>query len=121
MENEILTEHLLGHIDKSDIRAHGVAVVVGRPVARRFGSHAGTVAHEGVVDININRCTVALCLPVARHGDFVPSADVVVLLVKVRRPLVGVPAPVEGPLPIEAHDFLALLLPRRQLQRRMIR
>ena len=121
MQDEVLRQHLLRHIDKRHIRAHGVTVLVSRPVLRRLGSHPRAIFHEGIVYININRCTVALRLPVAWHSNLAPATDVVVLLVKVRRPLLGVPAPVEQPLAVEAHDFLARLPFRGQLQRGVVR
>ena len=116
MKDEVLFEHLFGDIHKGHVRTHGVAVLVGSPVLRWFGGHTGTVPHERVVDVDVDRCAVALRLPVAGDGDGVPATDIVTLFIERRRPLVGVAAPVETPLPVERYDFLALLFLGGQLQ-----
>ena len=121
MQDEILRKHLLRDIDERHVRTHGVAIFVGRPIIRWFGGHARPITHEWVIDINVYRRTVALRLPVARHGNLAPTADVVVLLIKVRRPLLWIPTPMEQPLSVETHNLLTLFPFRRQLQRRMAR
>ena len=121
MQNEILREHLFGNIDKRHILSHGVAALVGRPVFGWFTSHARTILHKWVVDVNINRCAVALRLPVAGHGDLPPLTHVIVLFVKISRPFFWIPAPMKKPLSIETHNLLTRLLLRWQLQRCVIR
>ena len=121
MQNEILRKHLLGDMHKRHILSHGVTVLVSRPVLRRLSRHARTVLHKRVVDINIDRCAVALCLPVARHRDLPPLTHVIVLAIEVHDPLLRIPAPMELPLSVETHNLLTLLFLRWQLQRRVIR
>ena len=121
VEDEILREHFLRHIKEPGIRAHGIAVLVGRPVLRRLGGHPRAILHEGIVDVDIDGCAVALRLPVAGHGNLAPLAHVVVLLIEFRRPLVGIAAPMEVPLPVKTDNLLAFLLARGKLQRGVIR
>ena len=116
----LLIQHFLRHFDKRHILSHGVAVLVGRPVLRRLSRHARTVLHKRVVDINIDRCAVALRLPVAGHRDLPPLTHIIVLTIEVHDPLFRIPAPMKQPLSVETHNLLAILLLRRQLQRRMI-
>ena len=111
VEDEVLRQHLFGHIDKRHIRSHRITVLIGRPVLGWFSSHSGAVLHEGIVYININRCTIALRLPITRHCDLTPLAHIVILFVEVCRPLLRIPAPMEQPLSVETHDLLALFLP----------
>ena len=120
MQNKIVFQHLFGDIYERHIRTYWVAVFVGRPVFWRFAGHAGAVPHERVVDVNINRCSVSLCLPVAGYGDFVPFAHIVVLLIEVGWPLFWLSRPMEKPLSVERDDFLTFLLSRGQLQRGVI-
>ncbi|MBA7645946.1 hypothetical protein ES703_53706 [subsurface metagenome] len=56
---------------------------------------------ERINPVGIDRDAVALQLPVARHGDFLPSGDIIVEFVKVPRPLSRLPDPVELPAAIE--------------------
>ena len=121
MQNEILRKHLLGDIDECHILSHGIAVLVGSPVLRRLGSHARTILHKRVVDININRCAVALRLPVAGHRDLPPLTHVIVLAIEVHDSFLRIPAPMELPFSVETHNLLTLLFLRRQLQCRVIR
>ena len=78
MLNDVLRKHLVGGIEEGNVRSHGVSPCVCCPVARRFLSDIRTMAHERIVYIYIYRCTVALCLPVARHCNLIPLAHVVV-------------------------------------------
>ena len=121
MQDEVLREHLLRHLDKRYIRTHRVAVLVGCPVLRWLCGHAGTVSCKRVSDISINRYTIALQLPVARNGYLTPCAHIIVLAIEVGRTLFGVTAPMEQPLPVEVYNLLTLLLLGRQLQGGMIR
>ena len=121
VEDEILLQLFFGYIDERHIRAHWVAVLIGRPVLRRLGSHAGAVLHKRVVYIDIDRCAIALRLPVAGDGNPSPMTHVVVLAIKILRTFLGIATPVEQPLSVETHNFLTILLTRRKLQRSMIR
>ena len=108
VEYQVLAKHLFGHIDKRHIRAYGIPVLVGCPILGRLRGHAWTVSHEGVVDVDVYRRTVALCLPVAGHGDLAPPAHIIILAVEVNRPFLRITAPMEQPLSVEANDFLTL-------------
>ena len=121
MKDEVLAEHLLRNVHKGHIRTDGIAVLVSGPVPGRFGSHARAVPLEGIADVDIDGRAVALRLPVAGNGNRSPAADIIVLPVEVGRTLLRIPAPVEKPLSVQAHDFHALLFPRRQLKCRVIR
>ena len=101
VENQVLTEHILRHVDERHIRTHRVAVLISRPVLGRFASHAGPVTLERVGHIGIDRRAVALQLPVSRYGNLSPLAHVVVHMIEILRPFLRVPAPVEKPLPVE--------------------
>ena len=121
VQNQILlTHHFFGHIDKRHILSHGIAVLVGRPVLRWLSRHTRTVLHKRVVDVNINRCTIALRLPVARHRDSAPLTHIIVLTIEINGPFLRISTPTELPLSVETHNLLALLLLRRKLQRRVI-
>ena len=113
MQNEILRKHILGDIDECHILSHGIAVLVGRPVLGRFCRHAWTILHKRVVDINVNRRAVALRLPVARNVYLPPTAHVVVLAIEICRTALRVFRPMEQPLSVQTHDFLAILFLRR--------
>ena len=101
VQNQVLREHLLRDRDVGDIRPHRVAMVVGIPIFVRLTRHAGTVAMEGVLHVDIDRLAETLCLPVARHRDFVPLAHVVVFLLEAHRTRFGILAPMEVPLTVE--------------------
>ena len=109
VQDEVLGEHLLRHLNERHVGAYRIAVLVGRPVAWRFAGHAGTVALEGIADVRVDGRTETLQLPVAWHGDLVPPAHVVVLPIEVSRPLLGLSAPVEQPLSVKRQDLLTLL------------
>ena len=96
-------------------------MVVGIPILGRFTSDIWTVAVERILHVDINGFAEALQLPVARHGNLIPLAHIVVLTVEVSRSRFRVFAPMEQPLPVERNDFLTLLLFRGQLQRGVIR
>ena len=85
VQNQILREHLLRDIDEGHIASHGVAMVVGIPVLRRLSRHAGTVAMERILHVDVDRLAEALQLPVARHLDVIPSAHVKVLTIEIGR------------------------------------
>ena len=82
VQDQIFTQHLLCHINKSDIRAHGITILIGRPVLRWFCSYTGTVLHEGVVDIDIDRYAITLRLPIAWHSNLSPLAHIIIHLIK---------------------------------------
>ena len=85
VKNEILREHLLSHIDEGHIATHRVTMVVGIPVFVRFSGHAGAVAVERILHVDIDGLAETLQLPVARHGNLVPSTYVEVLAIEVCR------------------------------------
>ena len=120
MQKQVLLEHLLGYIEKCYIRAYRVAIPVGCPVLWWLGSHAGTVAHKRVVDVYIDRCAVALQLPVAWHSNLIPVAQVVVFSIEVCWTLLRITTPVEQPLSVKTHYLLTLFPLRRKLQRGVI-
>ena len=97
----MLAEHLVRRVEERDIRPDGIAVLVGSPVFGRLSGHARPVLHKRVVDVDVDRCAVALCLPVSGHVNLIPSADIVVHLIKVGWSLVRVTRPVEPPFAIE--------------------
>ena len=121
MQNQIFWKHFFCDIDKRHILSHRVAVLVGRPVFRWLCCHTWTILHKRVVDININRYAVTLCLPVAGHRDLPPLTHVIVLTIEVHNPFFRIPAPAEQPLSVETHNLITFFFLRRQLQRRMIR
>ena len=83
MKNQVLREHVLRDVDKRNIRTHWVAVLVGCPVFGWLTGHTGTVFCKGITHVDVDRRAIALQLPVARHGNFVPMAYVVVLFVEI--------------------------------------
>ena len=103
----MLRQHLLGDIDKRHIRPHRVTVVVGIPVACRLAHHLGLVAVEGITHVHVDGLTIALQLPVAGHGNFIPSANIVVLAIEVGRTRLRVFRPVEKPLTVERDNLSA--------------
>ena len=111
VQDQVLPQHLLRHVHISDVRAYGIAMVVGIPVLRRLGGHARTVALKRVNDVRIDRLAVALRLPVAWHGDLIPLAHVVVLPLEAHGSAVGILRPSEIPLSVERHNLLTLSLP----------
>ena len=121
MQDEVLREHLLRHVEKCYIRADGVAVVVGIPVLRGLTRHAGSVAMEGVLHVDIDGFAKALQLPVARYGNLVPLTHIIVLALKAYGSALRVFRPAKLPLAVERKNLRAVFPFRRQLQRRMIR
>ena len=121
VEDQILRKHIFGDVEVCDVLSHRIAVLVGRPVLWRFTCNAGTVTLKGILDIGIDGCAIALCLPVAWHLYLPPTTHVIVLTVEVNGPLLWITTPTKQPLSVETHNFLTLLPFRRQLQRRMVR
>ena len=116
MQDEVsIVHHRLRHVNIRHIRAYRVAVLIGCPVLWGLSGHPRAILHKRIVDININRCTVALCLPITRYGNLTPLADIVVLAVEVLRSFLWIAGPMEEPLSVEREDFGALLFLRRQL------
>ena len=112
MQNDVLRKHLVGGIEEGNVRSHGVSPCVCCPVARRFLSDIRTMAHERIVYIYIYRCTVALCLPVARHCNLIPLAHVVVCRLEAFGTFFGIRRPAEMPLSVERNNLLTLPLTR---------
>ena len=122
MEYEILSHHFGRNVYKSYVRAYGIAVYVCRPrLVLRLGGNARAIPEKRIIDVDINRHAVALRLPVARHGNLIPLAHVIVLTIEISRSFFGVSAPMEIPFPVEAYNLFTLLPFRRHLQRGMIR
>ena len=121
VQNQILGEHLLSNIKLSNIRAHRVAILIGRPVLWRLSCDTGTIPHKGVIDININRCTMTLSLPVTWHSHFIPSRCIVIITIEINWAFLWVTTPMEQPLTIETDNLLMRLLLRWQLQSGVIR
>ena len=121
MQDQVLAEHLPGDIDKRHIGPDGVAVVISVPVPVRFAGDARTVPVERVNQVHIDGHAEPLQLPVAGHGDPVPSAHIVIFPFEPHRAGFRILRPMEQPLPVQRDDFRAVRLPGRQLQRRMIR
>ena len=90
MQYQIFGEHILVNVEKCNIRAYGISVFVCGPILWRFGSYARTVAHKRVIDVYVNRHSEILRLPIARHGDLVPIAYVVISVLKIFWSLVGI-------------------------------
>ena len=121
MENQMLRKHLFSHVEESDILSHRITVLVSCPVLWRFTGYTGTVALEGILDIGIDGCAIALCLPVAWHLYLSPTAHVIVLTVEVCLSFLWIATPTEQPLAVKADDLLTRLPFRGQLQRGVIR
>ena len=121
VQDEILIKHLARNSDEGDVRSHRVAMAISIPLERRLARHTRCVLLKGVRRISVDRQAIILHLPIAWNGNEVPLADVVVGTPKLLRPPLWAWRPVEAPLTVERHNFLALLLERRQLQRGMVR
>ena len=101
MQDEAAAEHLVRNIEEGDVLSYGVAVVMGRPVGRRFGGDEGTLPYERIAEVYIYGRAVSLGLPVAGNGDGVPSAHVETLRLETGQPAVGIRTPMEMPLPVQ--------------------
>ena len=66
----------VGQLERAQILACGVALLVGGPVFLRFASDKRRVYLERIAGRDINRCAVTAYLPVGRHGDMVPRRAV---------------------------------------------
>ena len=85
-------------------------MVVGIPVTVRLSRHTRTVTMERILHIDIDRLAEALQLPVARHGNLIPFAHVVVVTLKAYRTRFRVFRPMKLPLTVKRHDFLTFRL-----------
>ena len=101
VENDILCQLLARKIKKGDVGTHGIAVVVCIPLFGRFAGHAGRIRLKGKLKVGIDGLTEVLHLPVSRHDDVIPLADIEISSIEVCGPLVRIGGPIEAPLPIE--------------------
>ena len=86
VENQILVEHLLGHIYEGYIGPHGVTVIVSVPFLIGFTGHLRAIATEGILHVDIDGFSEALQLPVSRNGDVVPVGYIKVVFIEINRP-----------------------------------
>ena len=83
------------------VRAHGIGLLLYRIALHRLNE--GRIVGEGIGDIDIQRSSVALHLPVGGNLYLLPGAHVEGRLVKQQRTLLGGLCPVEFPFPVKEH------------------
>ena len=105
------------YLERPAIRTHRIPRVVVGEVLRRLAHDIRRVLFERILDIRVNRRSVAVHLPVARNRYFIPLRGVEILLIELRRSFCRLRRPVEFPLSVER------FAPRRScpvaLQRRL--
>jgi hypothetical protein len=80
-----------GEGELSSVGAYGIVVM----------RYMRWIRREGVRDIEVNRDSIAVHLPVGGDGYFLPVADIVFALVKIDGSVNGLTDPVELPVAIE--------------------
>ncbi len=88
-------------VEISAIAAYGISLFVCSPVGSWLAHDPGLIRLERIQAVYIDRCAVALDLPVGGHVDVVPSANVVVRAVKILWPVLWRCGEVELPNAIE--------------------
>ena len=101
-----LQEHLAllparRQLERAAVTSHGVALCIRRVVAWRFTHDPRRVFLERIRDVRVQGNVVALSLPVARNGHFMPAGHVEVVAIEIGWSLVGIWGPMKLPGTVE--------------------
>jgi len=96
-----------GEIEIPSVGAHGIALLVCRPVPGRLSHHLGGIRLEGIRDVRVNGRSIARKLPVGRHLDRIPSGNGIGRLEEIGRPPVRRHGKLELPVTVQAQRLVS--------------
>ena len=108
MDIDLLVFPYFGDGKRAAIDTRWIALHVGRVTLLGCGHHVGWINLERVAAAAIDGCTVAVHLPIGRHGECLPLGVIEVSRPETIRLFVGSLRPVELPLAIEG-DFSGMV------------
>ena len=90
MKENLAVFPFLGDCESSSVGTDGIVIM----------RDIGRIRRKWIRDIKINRNSIAVHLPVGRHGDLIPGANVITGFVKIEWPICWLADPVELPISI---------------------